>query len=207
MTTQFRGRAAMGAAAGLALATCLLAAPDDQRTDASGGNPAVAPNNNPGTKGSELGRETAADSSSNGAENRKSGSSFFHFGREEVMENRPEKRASGERGKAKEESEVSKKFETTLLYAGITPAPSATPNAKQGPTNNPGVDHTSLQELTSSETGRSTAEAGRSDTKTSPESSVSPVTTQLRLGGSPAESPGVSPIPSSSPSATVTVNR
>lgn len=167
----------------------------------SGDNPGLNSDNNRGNADGEFGRTPATQAASNGSEHRKVGGGFFHVGREEVMEARGEKSESGKAEKTSEKSEVTTRFESSLLYAGITPAPSETPTANQfGATNNPGLEHVSRQGLTSSESGRSTAEAARSDTKASPESSVSPATTQLTPGGSPAESPGVGLSPSASPS-------
>jgi hypothetical protein len=60
-----------------------------------------------------------------------------------------------------ERSEVSKKFDSSLLFAGVTPAPRATSGGgadAKGPTNNPGLEHMSQQGLESSEAGRTTAQ-------------------------------------------------
>jgi hypothetical protein len=218
-----------------------------QASDASG-NPGFNSENNPGVLGSEFGRSTAgaagdngagssdfgrttaADAGSNGSDRPVRSSIFAGKNGETIVERNIEKTGKGEEtaGKhASEKSEVTKKFESSLLYAGITPIPSATPGAKDfGPTNNPGLDHMSQQGLSSSEFGRTTAEAARTDAKTLPELAVSPkptprghhygwekgehnphaslspaLTTTTTAEAVPAETPGVNPVPSANPSA------
>ena len=139
-----------------------------QASNASG-NPGFNSENNPGVLGSEFGRSTAAaagdngagasdfgrttaaDAGSNGSDRPVRSSIFAGKNSEAIVERNIEKAGNGaEKASehASEKSEVTKKFESSLLYAGITPIPSATPGAKDfGPTNNPGLEHMSEQGL------------------------------------------------------------
>src|SRR5712691_3815401 len=116
-----------------------------------------------GTDTSESGQSTAA-AQANGSERRDSGSSFIHRANDEQAVETHD--AKGKEGASEtsehrsEKSEVSKKFESSLLLADVARAPSATagsPN-RSGPTNNPGLDHMSQQGLQNSEAGRTTAQ-------------------------------------------------
>jgi hypothetical protein len=183
-----------------------------QASDASG-NPGFNSQNNPGTLGSEFGRSTAADAGTNGAEasqfgrstaaqagangaeHRNSNAFFAGRGRDEEMVETQNKTGETESSEHRSErSEVSKKFDSSLLFAGITPIPSATPGGPgYGPTNNPGLDHMSQQGLNSSESGRTTAETARSNPGARPEARVSPKpsATPGGPGYGPTNTPGL----------------
>ena len=117
-----------------------------------------------GTDASESGRSSATGAGGDGTEQRSTGSGFIKRGPgQEVVETRNEKGKEGERESSEhrsEKSEVSKKFESSLLLADVARAPSATAGSlnKSGPTNNPGVDHMSQQGLQNSEAGRTIAQ-------------------------------------------------
>ena len=184
-----------------------------QASQASG-NPGFNSENNPGTLGSEFGRSTAgsagtngadasanggstaAQAGTNGAEHRR-GHSFFGGTSREIMVETTSAAVAGAAKEKANRSEASKLFESSQLYAGITPVPSATPGGQKdyGPTNNPGLDHMSEQGLEHSEAGRSTAESARTNHATSAPARVSPIPS-ASPAQRPPENPGVSPVPS-----------
>ena len=142
--------------------------------------------------GSANGRSTAAEAGANGAEHRRSGGGFFGSKKGEVMEE-ISAGSSRESTQKTERSATSKLFDSSLLYAGISPIPSATPGGssrqEHGATNNPGLEHMSAQGLEHSEFGLSTAAAAPSPAQRAPQNpAANPVP-------SAPESRGISPIP------------
>ena len=105
---------------------------------------------------SESGQSTAAHSETNDSEHRNSDSSVIHrANNERAVEAQEAKSKDGESERAQrsaERSEVSKKFDSSMLLADIAGANAA------GPTNNPGLSHMSQQGAQNSESGRTTAQ-------------------------------------------------
>jgi len=113
---------------------------------------------------SESEQSTTAAQAGNDSGQRNSGSNFIHRANDErVAETHDAKSKDSENERAQhqtERSEVSKKFDSSLLLADVAGVPSAASvgaNAA-GPTKNPGLDHMSQQGLQSSESGRTTAQ-------------------------------------------------
>ena len=179
----------------------------------SGGNPGFSSTNNPGVAGSEFGRATAADASvngrstaadasddgrstaakagANGAEHR-SGGGFFRSTKSEVMVEKPVESAAAEKP---QRSAASKLFDASLLYAGVTPIPSATPGGSGGPANNPGLEHMSAQGFEHSAFGLATAQAATAKHETAVPARVDPIPS-ASPAQRPSENRGVNPVPS-----------
>jgi hypothetical protein len=98
----------------------------------SNGAPGFNSTNNPGTVGSQFGRSTAQDASATGLSHRNSNAGSFTFGKpEETVVNTASSNANvSERATtaASSKPETSSRFSGSLLNAGITPIPSATPS-------------------------------------------------------------------------------
>ena len=112
------------------------------------------------TNTSESEQSAPAQAGSNGSGQRNSDSNFIHRANDErVVETHDAKSKDSENERAQhqtERSEVSKKFDSSLLLADVAGVPGGANAA--GPTKNPGLDHMSQQGLQSSESGRTTAQ-------------------------------------------------